>query len=143
MATTLDHTVVTKRYFTPEEANELLAAVRPLAERMVEHRRCLALALERIERLRALVSANGGGLRPREFAEAQAEVESAAAGVARCAEGIHELGGIVKDPESGLVDFPALRDGDEVLLCWRVGEDEIGYWHSLDEGFAGRHELPL
>jgi hypothetical protein len=142
-ATTLDHTVVTKRYFTPEEASELLSAVRPLAERMVEHRRALTRALERIERLRATVAGNGGDLRPRELGEAQAEVERAAAGVARCAEDIHELGGIVKDPEAGLVDFPALRDGGEVLLCWRVGEDEIRYWHSPEEGFAGRRELPL
>jgi len=117
--------------------------VRPLAERMVEHRRELARALERMDALRESVSANGGDLRPRDFAEAQAELEGAAAGVARCAEGIHELGGIVKDPESGLVDFPALRGEDEVLLCWRVGEEEIGYWHSLEEGFAGRRELPL
>jgi hypothetical protein len=110
---------------------------------MVEHRRVLSRALERMERLRTMVSGNGGDVRPRDFGEAQAEVESAAAGVARCAEGIHELGGIVKDPESGLVDFPALRDGDEVLLCWRVGEEQIRYWHSLEEGFAGRRELPL
>ena len=110
---------------------------------MVEHRRTLSRALERMQELREKVSTNGGDLRPRDLGDAQAQVESAAAGVARCAEGIHELGGIVKDPESGLVDFPALRDGDEVLLCWQVGEEEIGYWHSLEEGFAGRRELPL
>ena len=117
--------------------------MRPLAERMVEHRRAVARALERVDRLREIVSANGGDLRPRDFADAQSELENAAAGVARCAEGIHELGAIVKDPESGLVDFPALRHGDEVLLCWQVGEAEIGYWHSLEDGFAGRRELPL
>lgn len=44
----------------------------------------------------------------------------------------------VKDTELGLLDFPALRDGREVLLCWHVGEDEIAYWHGPDEGFAGR-----
>lgn len=110
---------------------------------MVEHRQALGRALERVERLREKVSANGGDLRPRDFGEAQEEVELAAAGVARCAEAIHELGGVVKDPESGLVDFPALREGDEVLLCWQVGEDEIRYWHSLEDGFAGRRELPL
>ena len=110
---------------------------------MVEHSRALGRALERMDRLRQVVAANGGDLRPRDFSRAQADVESAAAGVARCVEGIQELGGVVKDPESGLVDFPALRDGDEVLLCWQVGEDEIRYWHSLEEGFAGRRELPL
>jgi hypothetical protein len=132
---------VTKRYFTLEDANELLAAIRPLAERMVEHRRHLSAALDQRERLAAVVRGNGGDLRPRDFAEAQAQVESEAAGVARCVEGIHELGGLVKDVDQGLVDFPGLRDGEEILLCWRLGEDEIEHWHTLDEGFAGRQKL--
>ena len=49
----------------------------------------------------------------------------------------------MKDPAQGLLDFPALRRGEEVCLCWRVGEAEIGYWHSLEDGFAGRRPLPL
>jgi hypothetical protein len=121
----------------------VLAAVRPLAERMVEHGRLLALALERLEELQTSVRGNGGGQRPRDLAPVRAEMESEAAGVTRCAEAIRELGGIVKDPQAGLVDFPALREGEEVLLCWRVDEDEIRYWHSLEGGFAGRRELPL
>jgi hypothetical protein len=134
---------VAERYFTPEEASELLPAVRRLAERMVRRRRALTRALERQERLRAAVTSNGGGINVREPAEAQAAVEKAAAAIARCIDGIHELGALVKDVDRGLVDFPALRDGDEVLLCWQLGEDEIGYWHGVDEGFAGRKELPL
>ena len=51
------------------------------------------------------------------------------------------LGVLVKDLDRGLVDFPALRDGEEVLLCWQVGEGEIAYWHGLEEGFAGRKPL--
>jgi hypothetical protein len=70
-------------------------------------------------------------------------VERAAAAIARCIEGIQELGAIVKDIDRGLVDFPALRDGEEVLLCWQLGEDEIRYWHGVDEGFAGRKKLPF
>jgi len=139
----LDHTVATKRYFTSVEANDLLAAVRPLADRMVEHRRLLARALERREQLAGVVSGNGGDLQPRAIAEAQAEVEAEAAEITRCVERIHELGGQVKDLDRGLVDFPALRDGEEVLLCWQLGEAEIGYWHGVEEGFAGRKELPL
>jgi hypothetical protein len=117
--------------------------VRPLAERLVVHRRRLAQALDRRERLTEVVGGNGGDVPPRAFAEVQAEVEAEAAGVTRCVEGIHELGGQVKDLDRGLVDFPALREGEEVLLCWQVGEDEIGHWHYLGEGFAGRHELPF
>jgi hypothetical protein len=58
-------------------------------------------------------------------------------------EALQELGVAVKDLDRGLVDFPALRDGEEVLLCWQLGEEKVGYWHGVDEGFAGRRELPL
>ena len=100
-------------------------------------------ALDRRESLKEVVGGNGGGVRPQAFAELQAEVEAETAEIARCLEGIHELGGQVKDLDRGLVDFPALSDGREVLLCWKVGEEEVGYWHELDEGFSGRHELPF
>ncbi|PWU20107.1 MAG: DUF2203 domain-containing protein [Candidatus Rokuibacteriota bacterium] len=137
-----DHTVATTRYFTPEEASELLSAVRPLAEQIVEHRRLLAVALQRRERLQVVVGGNGGNLPPRAFAELESEVQGASAEVARCVREIHELGAQIKDLDRGLVDFPALRDGEEVLLCWQLGEERVGHWHGLDDGFAGRRELP-
>ena len=59
------------------------------------------------------------------------------------AERLERLGVLVKDLDRGLVDFPALRDGEEVLLCWQVGEDEVAFWHGVDEGFAGRKPLPF
>ena len=65
------------------------------------------------------------------------------AGIARCVARIHEAGALVKDLDEGLVDFPARREGEDVLLCWRLGEEEIGYWHGLEEGFSGRKPLPL
>ena len=48
---------------------------------------------------------------------------------------------VLRDLDRGLVDFPALRDGQEIYLCWLEGEDEIGYWHAPDAGFAGRQPL--
>ena len=133
-----------KSYFTVEEATEALVAVRPLAEQMVAHRRALVAATARRERLAKLVAGNGGDIPPRKLAEAQAEMEAAAKGIARCIERIQQLGALVKDIARGLVDFPALRGEDEeVLLCWQVGEPEIRYWHGPEEGFAGRRELPL
>lgn len=131
------------RHFTPEEANEALAEVRPLARRMVAAGRALGKARERQEELAARIAGNGGAIPPQEVAAARAGVERWAAEVARCIEGIHALGALVKDLERGLVDFPALRRGEEVLLCWQVGEGEIAFWHGLEEGFAGRRPLPL
>ena len=130
-----------QRLFTLEEAGEALEEVRPLAEQMVEHRRALAEAMERQEQLQARIGGNGGLLSPADLVEAQEEVEREAAGVAICIERINRAGAIVKDLDAGLVDFPSLRDGEEVLLCWRVGEDEIGWWHRPEDGFAGRRPL--
>ena len=56
-------------------------------------------------------------------------------------EDVARLGGVTKDLEAGLVDFPHLRDGDVVNLCWKHGETSIEHWHGLDEGFAKRKPL--
>jgi hypothetical protein len=131
------------RHFTPEEANAALTQVRPLVERMVEHRRAHVEALERQEELEGRIRGNGGGIPPAQLAETAAEVERHARELARAVDDIVELGVEVKDLDEGLVDFPALRRGETVLLCWRLGEDEIRYWHTVQEGFAGRRPLPL
>ena len=130
------------RYFTPEEANELLPTVRPLVERLVGHRRALALATVRHARIAAKIAGNGGGVRPHEVDELQRAIEAEAEEVVRRVEELQELGVLVKDLDEGLVDFPALRGDEEVLLCWRLGEDEVAFWHSLEGGFAGRRPLP-
>ena len=131
------------RHFTPDEANAALAQVRPLVERMVEHRRAHVESLERQEELEGRIRGNGGGIPPAQLAETAAEVERHARELARAVDDIVELGVEVKDLDEGLVDFPALRRGETVLLCWQLGEDEIRYWHTVEDGFAGRRPLPL
>jgi hypothetical protein len=134
---------VAPRYFTAEQANEALAEVRPLTEELVEHRRAL-LELQALQAsLNERIAGNGGNVEPRELQDVQERLDEEVAGIARCVARIHELGGLVKDLDAGLVDFPARREGVEVLLCWRLGEDEVGYWHGLEEGFSGRKPLPL
>ena len=131
------------RHFTPEEANAALAEVRPLVERMVERRRAHAAALERQEELEGHIRGNGGGIPPATLAEAAAEIERLARELSHLVDEIAERGAEVKDLDEGLIDFPALRRGETVLLCWKLGEDEIRYWHGLEDGFAGRRPLPL
>jgi hypothetical protein len=131
------------RHFTPDEANAELAAVAPLVERMVAHRRAHIEALARQEGLEQRIRGNGGGIPPATLAAAAADVETEARELARVVDEIIEHGAHVKDADEGLIDFPALRYGETVLLCWRLGEDEIRYWHTVDDGFAGRRELPL
>ena len=131
------------RYFTPEEANETLETVRPAAERMVAHARRLRAAQARQRELVIAIGGNGGGIKPHAVDAAGEAAKREAAALARCVEEIQATGAEVKDLETGLLDFPALRAGEEVLLCWHVGEPEIGYWHERDAGFAGRRPLPL
>ena len=132
------------RYFTPDEANELLPQVRELAETLVAHRRALVEATTKRAELATRIAGNGGDFDPQEPRELEEELGREAEAIARAATSLEELGVQVKDLDRGLVDFPALRsNGEEVLLCWQVGEDEIGFWHGLEEGFAGRKRLPL
>jgi hypothetical protein len=129
------------RHFTLEQANAALAEVRPLAERMVAHRREAAVLLSRRAELTSTIAGNGGDLDPGELARVEAAIAEEAKGVARSVNQIHGLGAQVKDADEGLIDFPALRDREEILLCWKLGEDEIGFWHGLEDGFAGRRPV--
>jgi hypothetical protein len=132
---------VEPRYFTLEEANEALDEVRPLTEELVGHRRALVELQERQSTLSTRIAGNGGNVEPHELQDVQERLDEEVAGIARCVARIHELGALVKDLDEGLVDFPATRDGEDILLCWRLGEDEIAFWHGLDEGFSGRKPL--
>ena len=132
-----------KRYFTPAEANELLAEVRPAAEELVARRRAFAVTTARRARLVARIAGNGGDFDPQEPRALEEQLEQQAEAIAQCVERLERLGVLVKDLDRGLVDFPALRRGEEVLLCWQVGEEEVAHWHGLEEGFAGRKPLPL
>jgi hypothetical protein len=134
---------VSERYFTAEEANDALHEVRPLTEELVAHRRALVDLQELQLSLTQRIAGNGGNVEPRKLRELQERLDEEVAGIARCVARIHEAGALVKDLDQGLVDFPARREGEDVLLCWRLGEDEIGYWHGLEEGFSGRKPLPL
>jgi hypothetical protein len=67
--------------------------------------------------------------------------ESAAHAVQSSIEQVQELGCIVKDLDIGLIDFPTVFHGEEVYLCWKLGESGIQYWHSVHEGFRGRQAI--
>lgn len=131
------------RHFTPDEANAALEHVRPIVERLVAARGEHIAALERQEELERKIRGNGGGIPPATLAEATAEVDTVARSLAKLVDEIATHGAEVKDLDTGLVDFPALRQGETVLLCWQLGEDEIRFWHGTDDGFAGRRPLPL
>jgi hypothetical protein len=130
-----------QRIFTPGEANAALPELRPLVEEMVAAKRALDEAQESAEEVSARISGNGGGLPPAHLAEVQDLVSRRATALARALERVQSLGVIVKDLDSGLVDFPSVRDGQDVLLCWQLGEDEVAFWHGYEDGYAGRRPI--
>jgi hypothetical protein len=130
---------VPARIFTPDEANSALRQVRPLAERMVELRaRLVELEDEQREVVR-IVAGNGSGegvgdARTPEFAKLARELQEVV-------DELTLIGVQLKDVDTGLLDFPSVREGEDVLLCWRVGEDAVEYWHEIEDGFAGRRRI--
>ena len=124
-----------------QEANAAVQELRPIVERMVEHRRNLTLAQALQSELITRIAGNGGDMVPSDLREAQEAIEREAAAIAECADRINAAGAQIKSLEDGLLDFPAKRGDDDILLCWRLGEEDIQYWHAADEGFAGRRPI--
>ena len=133
------------RFFTHEEANRTLELLRPQVERLVERRRLLLELTAEVETVRVAVATNGGRIDPGRVGELHDAADAVAAELAALVEEIHRLGVQVKDLDEGLVDFPAIHpeSGDTVLLCWRLGEPEVAWWHGPEDGFAGRKPLPF
>jgi hypothetical protein len=129
------------RTFTPDEANVLLDELRPRVELLVEHKRRLDEAEEARRDLQERIGSNGGDITRSDIVEITERVEREATAIGDIVEEIQGHGVQIKDLEVGLLDFPWQRGSEVVLLCWRLGEDEIGYWHGMDEGYAGRKPL--
>jgi hypothetical protein len=129
------------RVFTADEANAALSELRPLVEAMVEGKRTLDDAQARRDDVAQRIAGNGGGIPPAELGALEAAVGEAAKALAGTIGEIQALGVLVKDLDTGLVDFPARRGGEDVLLCWQLGEDEVAFWHGLEDGYAGRRPL--
>ena len=121
------------RHYTLDEAREL----RPWVAAHVESARGAVQVLgsgEGRAALSSLDATTGGAWPGRAVAAATLELQRALAE-------LQAADIVVRDVVRGLVDFPAVRDGEEIYLCWRVDEPEIDYWHELDAGFAARRRL--
>ena len=131
-----------ERLFTLEEAQALLdSELRAEAERMVELRARGRDLEGRWRRLVIAVGSNGGNFEKPEVRKLRAELRQAADDLTAALDVFAGHGVQVKDPDTGLIDFPAEIDGEPALLCWRVGEERIEFWHTLDGGFAGRRPI--
>jgi len=120
-----------KRYFTVEEANECIPELMDEISLLRAIRAQLAGLHAMITPLLEVVSSNGGSRHTPELLKATARFQEVLDRIA--ARGCH-----LKGLDPGLVDFPHLRQGREVYLCWRMGEKKICYWHEIEDGFDGR-----
>src|SRR5580765_2450012 len=129
------------RIFTIEQANAMLPLVRAITTDLASLARDVVERRHRLALLTAGRDLKLGDPYSDELAQMEAELESDAARLQGYVEELRQLGVEPKGAVEGLVDFPCQLDGRLVLLCWRLGEPELLYWHDLESGFAGRQPL--
>ena len=122
------------RYFTLREANETLDTIRPWMDDVQQIRKKVLQNQPEIWPAIQRSAGNGGN---RVLSNMVQDFEKFDALVHR----IQDTGALIKDVNLGLLDFPALKDGREVYLCWQYGEGEIAFWHEVEAGFAGRQPI--
>ncbi len=129
-------------FFTLEQARALLPQVRALIEQAVGSKEQYRISDEWTQNFIRRVMMLGGVLVDRVPFERNRDLQNRSALRLKSAvESIQELGVLVKDLDAGLIDFPTLFRGNEVYLCWRLGEDDLQFWHGVNEGFAGRRPI--
>jgi hypothetical protein len=121
-------------YFTVAEANTLLPRVKAVVSDLLDARQRILDAQPDLWPVLEKAIGNGGSKKAGELLVEFERIESSV-------HALSEMGCILKDINSGLVDFPTIRNGREVLLCWRYDELEVGFWHDAEAGFAGRQPL--
>ena len=130
------------RLFSPEEVEALIPTLTALVEQLRDAQAEMEAMRTRMEQEDRRLTLVGGGVLDREMRRRErTRLEAATKRAHGAIEGIHRTGGVPKDVALGLVDFPHLRDGRIVNLCWKHGETRIRYWHGLDEGYTARKPL--
>ena len=124
------------RHYTLDDAIELLPAVRDVVEKVQQI--WLTAGAER----RAFQALQTSRKTPIEISLAHQSLVAALWDVQPLVAWLQSKDIVLRDPSTGLIDFPSQIEGEDAFLCWRLGEDEIRYWHSTDEGFENRKRIP-
>ena len=128
------------RYFTLEEATALISRLEELISEMRTAKRELDGLRQELSEVTRTAAGNGH-LGETDLTDKREQAERLVELLNTLASDLNDLGCELKGIEEGLVDFPSLRDGREVYLCWKQGEPQIAFWHELDTGFPGRRPL--
>jgi hypothetical protein len=126
------------RFYRLDEANARLTEVRPMLEKLRADRNKVADLQRKIRDARAH---NGSADHAGEIVRLEDEMRRVVARMKRTVDQIDEWGIALRDIGTGLIDFPALATGRPIWLCWRLGEDDINWWHEADRGFDERRRL--
>jgi hypothetical protein len=133
---------VSEKYFSREEAEQLLPTIAHRLEQARERKRRIDELTHELAQVAARIMMLGGSIPPyQELNRKKTERDRIVSQVEEALAKIQETGCVVKDLDEGLVDFPSLLKGEEVYLCWKLGEQRIAYYHGTHEGFAGRKPL--
>jgi hypothetical protein len=133
---------VSERYWAPDEVERLIPRLARIMEGVMAAHAEAGQARDWLESEQKRITLSGGGVVDQPaWRAARERLERGTEAVRRGLEEIQGLGGVPKDLGLGLVDFLHLRDGREVNLCWRYGEEKITHWHGLDEGYVRRKPL--
>ena len=124
-----------KKYFTIEEANRLIPQMKMIIEQLRQGRHQLQQHRTTADAVAQGASGNGGGREPSTYLSEYSQT------FARELARLQAMGILLKDLDRGLIDFPHQRNGREVYLCWKYGEERIDYWHEIDSGYSGRQPL--
>jgi hypothetical protein len=130
------------RRFTLEEAESLLPEIEHSLRQAISLKAKFELAEGELQSINRRVTMLGGVLIDREEIQRhKLQRDRSAEGLKTAIETILEFGCVIKDLDIGLVDFTTLFRGEEVYLCWKLGESGISFWHGTHEGFAGRKPI--
>ena len=122
------------KYFSVEEANSFIPKLLIDIPRIQSLMKSLVCEYPDVRKAREKAQFNGGSLQGADYINCVLQINS-------LTEGLESKGCVLKGIEHGLVDFPSLRDGKEVYLCWKNPEESIEYWHDIQSGFAGRQRI--
>ena len=126
------------RFYGIDEANRRLADVRPVLEALRADRDAVAEAQQELVRFRGT---NGNATHADELARREEQIRGMVKRMASAVERIQGWDITLRDIQTGLIDFPALASGRPIWLCWRLGEENVAWWHETTTGFEGRKPL--
>ena len=122
------------RYFTLQEANQALTVIRPLMDAIQNIRQEILARKPDVWPVVERAAGNGGS-------QAASKMVTEFERLDALVHQVQDTGALFKDINLGLLDFPALKDGREVYLCWKYGEQDIAFWHEIEAGYAGRQAI--